>query len=79
MSGGTCRPWFRAKLNYHDSVLNVWFHAEALRGVFQKLLGNPASRQLMKQLLAGAELEFNENAFEAQVREGFKISVEVGF
>ena len=41
--------------------------AEALRVVFQKLLGNPASRQLMKQLLVGAELEFNEDAFEAQV------------
>lgn len=42
--------------------------AEKLRGVFEALLANPASRSLMRQLLKGAGMPFNEEAFEEQVK-----------
>lgn len=45
-------------------------HAEKLRGVFEALLANPASRTLMRQLLKGAGMPFNEEAFEEQVKVG---------
>jgi hypothetical protein len=41
---------------------------EKLRGVFEALLANPASRSLMRQLLKGAGMPFNEEAFEEQVK-----------
>lgn len=44
--------------------------AEKLRGVFEALLANPASRTLMRQLLKGAGMPFNEEAFEEQVKVG---------
>lgn len=42
---------------------------EKLRGVFEALLANPASRTLMRQLLKGAGMPFNEEAFEEQVKD----------
>lgn len=43
---------------------------EKLRGVFEALLANPASRTLMRGLLKGAGMPFNEEAFEEQVKVG---------
>lgn len=45
--------------------------SEKLRGVFEALLANPASRTLMRQLLKGAGMPFNEEAFEEQVKVGW--------
>jgi hypothetical protein len=42
--------------------------AEKLRVVFEALLANPASRTLMRGLLKGAGMPFNEEAFEEQVK-----------
>lgn len=41
--------------------------AEALRGVFARLLEAPSSRQLLRQLLQSAAQPFDDAAFEAQV------------
>jgi hypothetical protein len=43
-------------------------HAEKLRGVFEALLADDSSRLLMRKLLAGAGMEFDEEAFEEQVK-----------
>ena len=41
---------------------------DKLRGVFEALLANQSSRQLMRRLLKGAGMPFNEAAFEEQVK-----------
>lgn len=50
--------------------MSLLLPAEKLRGVFEALLANPASRSLMRQLLKGAGMPFNEEAFEEQVKVG---------
>jgi hypothetical protein len=42
---------------------------EKLRAVFEALLSNPASRTLMRKLLAGAGMPFDEVAFEEQIKD----------
>jgi hypothetical protein len=42
---------------------------EKLRAVFEALLSNPASRTLMRKLLAGAGMPFDEAAFEEQIKD----------
>lgn len=37
--------------------------------MFEALLANPASRTLMRKLLAGAGMPFNEEAFEEQIKD----------
>jgi hypothetical protein len=54
----------------HLPVVLCVCSAEKLRGVFEALLANPASRSLMRQLLKGAGMPFNEEAFEEQVKVG---------